>query len=66
MIKTFCDNCEDELTAQNPNVIQPRLKFKVKAFTFEVIISMHSSANDGHLCEKCAKKLFQKAEVIKT
>ena len=60
MTKTFCDNCQSEITEGKP---KNRLQFKAGKVAFEVIIAIDGLWNGGHLCERCAKSLFQTASV---
>ena len=63
MRKAFCDSCESEITDGNPDVVGDRLVFKIKRFTFELLVATDGKWNGGQLCEACAKKLIQKATV---
>jgi hypothetical protein len=63
MIKTYCDNCECEITKESPSVVSDRIAFKVKDWKFEVIVSLKGTANAGHLCVDCLRKMIKNANV---
>ncbi len=61
MIRYYCDECDNELDAQHPDVINPRWEGKAGDWSFVLIQSYQGTANAGNLCQPCLRNLLVKA-----
>jgi hypothetical protein len=61
--RIFCDECDKQLS-EDENVVSNRVILKAETGRlFQVLISGENGVwNQGHLCQKCAAKLFAQSK----
>ena len=58
MIKEYCDNCSEEITATNINVAKNGLNVLLEDFSFDVKIKSKHTNIKNCLCLNCFKKMI--------